>query len=802
MKTLKMLLLLLLANLSVHAQIVTIKDRESGMAIERALLMNQNQSIVISTNAKGMTDITQLQTAGLIEINAKGYEPLFITYTDLLAIKDSIYLSIRVLNLDEIVVSGSRFRQKSSSVPYKILSIPAEDVKLQNPQTSADLLGISGRVFIQKSQQGGGSPMIRGFAANRLLYSIDGVRMNNAIFRAGNLQQVINIDPFTVENTEILLGNGSVIYGSDAIGGVMSFSTIPSQFSLSGDAIITGHSIVRYSSANSEKTVHTDISVGWKRWAIVSSFSSWDFDHLRQGKQGPDDYLKPYYVQLIDSIDHIISQNDPLLQIPSGYRQQNLMQKLRFAPNQHWDFQYAFHYSETSDYGRYDRHNRTKNGLPRYGVWNYGPQIWMMNMLTIHHTKSTVFYNKFSMRLAVQNFEESRIDRNFGDFWQNTQTETVDAYSVHIDLKKDFRNLHLYYGIEYILNIVKPKGISENILSLEQKAIAARYPQSDWQSAAIYGAIDWRIAPKWLMQCGLRYNYYLINADFSNNHAFYPLPFAQSHLENNASTGNMGFVYKPTPQWSISTNLSSAFRAPNIDDMGKIFDSEPGKVVMPNPDLKPEYAIQIDLSSALLLVEHLKVDASIYRTNLKNAIVRRPYSLNGLDSILYFGELSEIQALQNASEAQVWGIQGGWDLQLPQGFEFSGDMNFQQGTETMDDGGKSTLRHAPPFFGTVRTGFMHNKLHYIIYLQFQAEKSHENLALEERDKTEIYAQDANGNTYAPGWYTLNTKISYQLSNYFSFNAGMENISNQRYRPYSSGISGAGRNIQFSIKLQF
>src|SRR5690606_12785909 len=224
-------------------------------------------------------------------------------------------------------------------------------VQFQNPQTAADLLGVSGKVFIQKSQQGGGSPMIRGFATNRLLYMVDGVRMNTAIFRAGNIQNVINLDPFAVENTEVLFGPGSVVYGSDAIGGVMSFQTLTPQLSDSSEPLISGKAVTRFSSANKENTGHFDVHVGWKKWAIATSFSSWDFDHLRQGSKGPDEYIKNIYVQRQNSTDVVITQDDPLLQIPSAYSQINLMQKIRFKPNEDWDVQYGFHLSETSSYG-------------------------------------------------------------------------------------------------------------------------------------------------------------------------------------------------------------------------------------------------------------------------------------------------------------------------------------------------------------------------------------------------------------------------------------------------------------------
>src|SRR5690606_22392978 len=251
--------------------------------------------------------------------------------------------------------------------------------------TAADLLSLSGKVYIQKSQQGGGSPMIRGFSTNRLLYTVDGVRMNTAIFRGGNLQNVINLDPFATESTEVLFGPGTVIYGSDAIGGVMSFTTIKPQLSLSDKTLVSGKAVTRYSSANNEKTGHFDVNVGWKKWALVTSISSWDYDHLRQGSHGPDDYIKPVYVQRQDSTDVIINQDDPLLQIPSAYSQINMMQKVRFKPNELWDLEYGFHFSETSPYGRYDRNTRYRNGTLRYAEWSYGPQKWMMNNLSVNH---------------------------------------------------------------------------------------------------------------------------------------------------------------------------------------------------------------------------------------------------------------------------------------------------------------------------------------------------------------------------------------------------------------------------------
>ena len=60
--------------------------------------------------------------------------------------------------------------------------------------SSADVLSIDPNVFIQKSQSGGGSPMIRGMSSSRVLILVDGMRLNNAIFRSGNVHNVISLD--------------------------------------------------------------------------------------------------------------------------------------------------------------------------------------------------------------------------------------------------------------------------------------------------------------------------------------------------------------------------------------------------------------------------------------------------------------------------------------------------------------------------------------------------------------------------------------------------------------------------------
>jgi hemoglobin/transferrin/lactoferrin receptor protein len=781
-----------------HAQTITITDQESQSPVEMVIIMSDSPKEYAATNSKGQADLSNFQNAENIEFFAFGYETLELSYSDLRELNFTLELNQTNINLEEVVISANRWNQNSNKVPSRLINISSKEVAFQNPQTAADLLGISGKVFIQKSQQGGGSPMIRGFATNRLLYSLDGVRMNTAIFRGGNIQNVINMDPFAIENTEVLFGPGSVIYGSDAIGGVMSFQTLTPQFSLDESPLIQGKAITRFSSASNEKTAHFDVKIGWKKWAIATSFSAWDYDHLRQGSNGPDDYLKPFYVQRQDSTDVVITQEDKLLQVPSAYAQINLMQKVRFRPTKNWDIQYGFHYSETSSNGRYDRHNRLRNGTARYAEWNYGPQKWLMNNLSITNYSNQLIYDQLTVRLAHQSFEESRIERLLNSEDRMVRKEEVGAYSANIDmLKKTGTNNTFFYGVEYVINDITSTGIDEDILSGLQTEGPSRYPQSTWESIGIYLSDEYLINELISVQSGIRFNQFKIDAAFDTR--FYPFPFETASLNNGALTGSIGAVIRPSKSLVLRTNLGSAFRSPNIDDIGKVFDSGDQQVVVPNPDLDAEYAYNIDVGVAKVFADRIKLDITAYYTKLNNALVRRDFSLNGEDSIVYDGEMSKVQAIQNAAEANVYGIQLGLDVNLGSGFNFSTDYNFQQGEEELDNGSTSASRHAAPSFGVSRLTYSFDKLRLQVFSNYQGKRTHADLAQEEKEKNEIYAKDTNGEPYAPSWYTLNIKGMYHINDTFTITSGVENITDQRYRPYSSGISGPGRNFIISLR---
>jgi hemoglobin/transferrin/lactoferrin receptor protein len=708
-----------------------------------------------------------------------------------------------VKNLDEVIVRFNKWEQKMNEVPNKIAKVSMRDSRLRNPQTTADLLGQIGSVFIQKSQLGGGSPMIRGFATNRVLMVVDGVRMNNAIYRSGNIQNIISIDQFSLEDAEVIFGPGSLIYGSDAIGGVMDFHTLTPRLSTDEKMVLKGSAVARYSTAARENTVHADINTGWKKWSLLSSFTYSKFDDLKMGKHGgQESYLRPEYVQRINGIDSIVKNNDPRKQRFSGYTQTNFLQKIRFKPSENLDLQYSFTYAGTGDAPRYDRLIQYRQGKLRFAEWYYGPMLWRMHTLQVTHSRKNNIYDESRFIAGYQDYAESRADRSRGNNNLNTQAEKVNAFNVNWDAHKALGKGRLFYGLEYVYNKVGSTGIRTNIVSGEVSPYVSRYPDgSTWSTMGVYGSYKVNLHPRLTFLTGLRYSYNTLHSEFDTT--FIKFPYKEADINDGALTGNAGLVYRSVENWQFNVNISTGYRMPNVDDVGKLFESAPGNLTVPNPNLESEYAWNFEIGIVKNIARKVRGEINVFHTILNNAIVRRPFTINGKDSIFFGGINSRVEALQNVSKATVWGLQLSAEFNITRQFTFQTFANWISGKETDDTKDEQVpLRHAPPFYGNSNFRYQVNKLFLEFSAFYNSQVKNEDLAPSEQAKTDIYAKDENGKPYSPSWYTLNLKASYQLIKNLSLTAGWENITDQRYRPYSSGIVAAGSNFIFSIRANF
>jgi hemoglobin/transferrin/lactoferrin receptor protein len=183
-------------------------------------------------------------------------------------------------------------------------------------------------------------------------------------------------------------------------------------------------------------------------------------------------------------------------------------------------------------------------------------------------------------------------------------------------------------------------------------------------------------------------------------------------------------------------------------------------------------------------------------------MVRRKFKLNGADSVFYDGAWSQVQAIQNAAVAKVMGIHLGCWYAIHANWSIQGSLNYQRGEEELDDGTTAPLRHAVPFFGSMRVTFRKNRFTAEGSIESVAEVSFNQMPAEYVSNPQLFAADSNGNPYAPAWTTVNLKMKQAIQKHFTVVLGVENIMDIRYRTFGSGMAAAGRNFTVGVHASF
>lgn len=754
------------------------------------------------TNAKGEADISPFIQADSIRFSFIGYQTRVMSFSQIESKKFRILLSEKSYSLGELVISASRFEEKKEDVPQQIQLMKSRDLQFMNQSTTADVMQQSGNVMVQKSQAGGGSPVIRGFEANKVLLVVDGVRMNNAIYRGGHLQNVITIDNSMLEKTEIVFGPGSVVYGSDALGGVMHFYTRNPLLAYdSAKNNFLANAFTRYSTANKEKTGHVDFNYGLKKLGFLTGFTYSDFSDLASGKNRDDVYDKlwqrTFYVDRIDGKDSVFLNHKTNVQSPTGYSQYDFFEKILFQQSTRISHTLNLQFSNSSDISRYDRLSEGSLLKPKFAEWYYGPQKKLFGAYSLNIKTDSSFADNMRIILSYQDIEESRHDRKFQSDMLNNRFEKLNIVTLNADLDKRVKKHELRYGAEANYNKVGSAAFSENIINGEKFSLDTRYPDggSSMETIATYLTHTIEITPKLIISDGLRYSYVMLDAQF-NDTTFFPFPFNKVEQRNDALNGNLGLILMPGREWRFSILGSTGFRAPNIDDLSKVFESIPGKVIVPNPTLKPEKTYNGEISLSKGFNEAVKFEVSAYLTRYKNVISSGKAQFNGMDSIMYNGIRSEVLSNFNKATAYIYGTSWNFIADLSTNISVSSSLNFTYGhtdTDTTD----SPLDHIPPVFGKTSINLKLNKFRTEFFILYNGAKNLESYNLYGEDNF-AYATPVG----MPSWLTLNARSSFQFTRNIQLQMACENILDRHYRVFASGISGAGRNFIVTLRGSF
>ena len=707
----------------------------------------------------------------------------------------------KVVEINPIIISANKAEERQREVVQQVERFSAKEIRLLNPQTTADLLTQSGTIALQKSQQGGGSPILRGFEASRVLLVIDGVRMNNLIYRSGHLQNLITIDPAMLENVEVLFGPSSTMYGSDALGGVVHLYTRKPTFAYEGTSFYQKSNLsVRYGSANQELNLHGDINLGWKKFGSLTSFSYTDFNDLRMGKK-PNPWYgsfgeRPYYVEHMNGKDSLIRNDDPLLQKFSGYSQYDCLQKFSYKPNDNQLHTLNVQFSNSSNIPRYDRLTDPDGSGLRNAEWYYGPQTRLMTTYQ-WEGKDLGGFDDIQAQISHQYPVESRHNRRFNNRFLQNRLEYVNVLGYHSGFRKKTARHDLRFGLDGQYSHVRSVAYKTDIFQDTTSVIDTRYPDggSYMHQLALYGTHTYYLSEKWLLTDGLRLGYSTLRAVFKDQ-TFFPFPFSTATQNNPTYSGNIGAIFLPSEAWKFSSNLALGFRVPNVDDLSKVFESVPGRIIIPNPDISPERTLTADIGISRYFGEKLYWENNGFYTWFSNAIITAPFTFEGSDSVLYDGNMSAVYANQNAQKAFIWGYSTSIKADISRAFSATAGLSYTFG-RVVTDTANIPLDHIPPLNGRIGVQYHYLRWKTEVFTLFNGWKRIENYSNSGEDN-QVYATPQG----TPAWYTLNLRLSFQAIKQLQLQLGCDNLLDMQYRTFASGINASGRNLFASIRVGF
>ena len=788
---------LLIGSLFLQAQNILVLNGSTHEPVPNVALFNSQKNLATLTNSDGIANINIFRDNDSIFFQHSSYNLVGFQKQELKKVK-KVSLSKRIILIDEFVISATKSRENKKNVAYQIDVLQRNQLSYNTGQTAADILLSSGNLIIQKSQGGGGSPILRGMEANRILLVVDGVRLNNAIYRSGHLQSSITLDNSILDRVEVTYGPTSLIYGSDALGGVIHYYTKDPEFSQDSSKYnFKANAFTRYSTANSGKIAHFSMNNGFKNLAFLSSVSYKDLGDIKMGEfKNPyyDDFGEiKHYVGQINKHDVTLENPDPFVQINTGYSQLDLLQKIKYSPSKYLDWILNIQYSTSSEIDRLDKLNDYSGDDLKYAEYNYGPQNRLLASLKSVVKNDNRFFTNMTTTLALQKIDEDRYTRKFDAIERMIQEEDVNVYSLNIDYLKLINSKNrLNYGIEITHNRVTSGALYENIITMDTRLADTRYPDggSTAWSYSSYGNYKWFVKDNLIFSSGVRYHFGNYYSEFLPNGMGALLPYDNINLNNGAFTGSLSMVYSPGNTWKISTIASSGFRNPNIDDYGKV-RAKDNFVTVPNPLLKSEYSYNFELGVSKTIEGYIQLNATGFYTLLSDAIVRTNYSLNDLDSMEYDGDQYKIITNANAASAYIRGLSMSVISDLNSNLSFRSTMNITQGWNTSDD---VPLGHIPPIFGRTSVKYSIKNNITELYVDYNGWKDLDDMSPYEEDN------DAEATEFGwPGWYTVNIRTTFDLNKLFQVQIAIENLFDSFYKPFASGVSAPGRNFIFTLR---
>jgi len=801
----------------VFAQQVLVKDAVSLEVLPSVTIVDQDGAHFKTTDFDGLAKLDAFADNALISFSHIGYLSYTLSKNQIKSTQ-IIWMTPDSEQLGEIVLSVARASTKKNRLAQQVGIVAKAEIEKQSPENTAVLLRKVPGVRVQQSQGGGGSPVLRGFEANRVLLVVDGVRMNNAIYRSGHLHNALSVDPLSLERAEVVFGPSSVGYGSDALGGVIHFYTRTPLINQNKKTSFSGSSSYDFNQNTSKQSALFEYSAS--KWAMLQYVSYAHFGDIVMGKRRSHGYenwgkVAAYSENTASNYTPIPTPNSNTnKQLNSGYEQVDLLQKWVYHSDTGLKFTLNLQGSNSGNIPRFDKLAEKQDGALRFARWEYGPQKRWLISPQINFIGTRSWLQSGKIIAAAQFLEESRIIRKFSSLDRHTQRENLCVYSLNADFKASFaKGFDWSYGLELTHNEVKSTAFSQtlavdgnHIVGLTPKSpIATRYPSGGSTYTTFAAYIDFRydINSNSTVAFGARHTFTELDASWTEQ-ALIDARLAHVNQKNGASNVTLGYTHQPNAKWQLKALMSTGFRSPNIDDLGKTREHN-GVLTVPNMNLSPEYIVSGEVGIKHLLKDGSFFELNGYYANIYDYIARGTYHIHDdsstrkTDTIIFSGEEVKIVSNTNLGRVSIYGLSAQTQWQISSKLQYSGALTLTKGDGNNLSG---NLPSISPLFTVQKVDLKLKK--GVLGLEWNYAKSkhpstYSPWGEDGLEETPLLSDGSYAGT--PAWHRFDFHFAYPINSSFNLSGGVFNLFDTHYKEFASGISVPGRSLKLVLRYQ-
>lgn len=645
---------------------------------------------------------------------------------------------------DEFVITAHRQLSHKNDRPEAISILGEKALTKDAPMSLTHAISQMPGVWMQKTNHGGGSPYLRGLTGYQTLILIDGIRFNNSTFRSGPNQYLNTIDPHTLERIEIIRGQGSVQYGSDAIGGIINLITQKPQFH-DKESKLTSNLFVKKMSKEMEFSGRAEME--------FANQNMWFFGGMSAKKLG-----------------NIRAGGDIGALIPTGYNEISSDIKTAFLIKNNSLITFGLQYLKQSDVPLY--HKIVTGEFYKY---QFDPQQRMLFYSRLETFFKSRFLDKINWTFSYQKSMETRLKQKTAQADTYRDNDEVKTFGANMEiLSKNSTFWKISSGLEFYYDKVGSNTIITDAFSNQQTMARGLYPNdSKYTSLAIYSLHSFQFN-RLTATAGLRYNSVQLTIEDEL--------FGLSRVGPKALIGNLGLNIKMNQNIRFVASSSTSFRSPNINDVSS-FGIADFRYEVPNYNLKPEKSINLEIGFKTQF-ENADIAMHGYVIKLKDLISNTPSFFNGKDTI----DGLQVYKRVNANKAILRGFELEGNIKLTEKVSTSGFIIYTYGQNKSENG---PMRRIPPLNGRI-------SLLYKLNTSFQIKTDW----IFSGSQSRLSKGDINDNRISiggtPEWHVIDLLASYQIKNY-TINLGIQNIFNEKYRIHGSGVDGLGRSLWISIQ---